>query len=60
MTGAFVDAAELMARACGLPGYRFAVIGHPIAADTDEQLRQKAVDLADQAIDLLFDTPPPG
>ena len=61
MTTAFVDGAEIMARACGLPGYRFAIIDHPVASATDEELRQRAVDLVAQACQLLLDgaTPPP-
>ena len=55
MTSAFVDAAEIMARACGLPGYRFAVIAHPVASATDEELRQRAVELIAQARQLLFE-----
>jgi len=59
MTSAFVDAAELMARACGLPGYRFAVIAHPVASATDEQLRQQAVALVDQTVGLLLEPATP-
>jgi hypothetical protein len=53
MTDAFVDGAELMATALGLPGYRFAVIGHPISSATDEELRAKAVDAVKQALAIL-------
>jgi hypothetical protein len=53
MTDAFVDGAELMATALGLPGYRFAVIGHPISSATDEELRAKAVDAVNQALAIL-------
>jgi hypothetical protein len=60
MTSAFADAADLMARACGLPGYRFAVIAHPVASATDEQLRQRAVELVDQAVALLLEPATPG
>ena len=42
ITSAFVDAAALMARACGLPGYGFAVVGHPISSAKDEELVDKA------------------
>jgi hypothetical protein len=30
MTERFVSAAEMMCRVLGMPGYKFAVIGHPI------------------------------
>lgn len=60
MTTGFVDAAEIMARACGLPGYRFAVITHPVASATDDELRDRAADAMRQAVDLLLFVPPPG
>ena len=54
MTTGFVDAAEIMARACGLPGYRFVVIEHPVASATDEQLRERAVIAVETGVELLF------
>ena len=42
MTDRFVRSAELMGELNGLPGYPFAVIGHPVANNSDEVLRQKA------------------
>ena len=42
MTDRFVRSAEVMGELNGLPGYPFAVIGHPIANNSDEVLRQKA------------------
>ena len=53
MTGAFVDGAGLMATALGAPGYRFAVIDHPIAAATDSELADKAEVTVEQAAELL-------
>jgi hypothetical protein len=38
MTTRFVSAAELIARVLGFPGYRFAVIPHPISSTTDAGL----------------------
>jgi len=38
MTERFASAAELMAKVLGLPGYGFAVIGHPISSASDEVL----------------------
>ncbi len=37
----------------GLPGYPFAVIGHPIANDSDEALRVKAGIAVKQIVALL-------
>jgi hypothetical protein len=54
MTDAFVATADALARACGMPGYPFAVIGHPIAPDGDEALRQKAAEALHQCQELLL------
>ena len=53
MTDRFVRTAELMATACGLPGYRFAVVAHPISSNDDGALRTKAEDAVRQCVDLL-------
>ena len=49
ITDRFVDTANLMAEVCGMPGYRFAVVGHPFASDTREQLQRKAEEAVRQA-----------
>jgi hypothetical protein len=54
MTSRFVSAAELMARVLGMPGYRFAVIDHPISSASDEQLAAYARATIDQARALLL------
>ncbi len=56
MTSRFVSAAELMAKVLGMPGYKFAVIGHPISSASDEQLAQYARATIDQARELLLRT----
>ena len=53
MTTRFVSAAELMARVLGFPGYRFAVISHPISSASDDRLRTMAEATAEQARGLL-------
>lgn len=53
MTDRFVRSAELMSELNGLPGYPFAVIGHPIANNTDAVLRQKAELVVGQLLPLL-------
>ncbi len=53
MTDAFVDTADALARACGMPGYPFAVIRHPIAGDDDEALRRKATEAVRHCVELL-------
>jgi hypothetical protein len=54
MTKNFVSAAELMCRVLGMPGYPFAVIGHPISSASDEQLAEYARLTIDQARKLLL------
>ena len=53
MTSAFVDGAQLMAGALGAAGYGFAVIDHPIASATSEQLAGRARAVLEQARALL-------
>ncbi len=54
MTERFVSAAELMGRALGMPGYQFAVIGHPISSASPQQLADYTRDVIDQAEKLLL------
>lgn len=42
MTTRFVSAAELMSRVLGLPGYKFAVIDHPVSSASDDGLKRAA------------------
>jgi hypothetical protein len=53
MTDRFVRSAEVMGELNGLPGYPFAVIGHPIANNSDEVLRQKAAVAVARIVPLL-------
>jgi hypothetical protein len=54
MTDAFTATADALAKACGMSGYRFAVIGHPIAPDDDEALRRKAAEAVRQCQEILL------
>ena len=53
MTDAFVATADALAQACGLPGYPFTVISHPIAPDDDQALRAKAAAAVTRCVELL-------
>ena len=53
ITTAFVDGADLMARALGVPGYRYAVISHPISSAGDDELAAQALETLRQAQVLL-------
>lgn len=55
ITSAFADAAALMARVCGMPGYGFAVVEHPISSANDEELADKARHALVQAERLLLE-----
>ncbi|MBL8673801.1 MAG: hypothetical protein IPK81_04115 [Rhodospirillales bacterium] len=54
MTTRFTTAAEIMARALGMTGYRFAVIDHPVSSATDEGLRAMARVAAGEVRRLLL------
>ena len=54
MTDRFVDTARLMATACGLPDYPFAVVPHPISSDGDAALHAKAEDAVAQCVHILL------
>ena len=53
MTSRFVSAAELMSNVLGAPGYKFAVVDHPVSSASDMELANKAkkvVELIDELI----------
>jgi hypothetical protein len=54
MTTRFSSAAELMSRVLGVPGFRFAVIDHPISSATDELLEAYARATIAQAREILL------
>ena len=54
MTARFVSAAELMARVLGVPGFRFAVIDHPISSASDEELAARARATIEQARGIIL------
>jgi len=53
MTDRFIESARLMAEVCGLPGYPFAVIPHPISSRSDAELRASAEEAARQCDIIL-------
>jgi len=54
MTTRFVSAAEMMSRVLGMPGYRFAIIDHPVSSASDAELAQRAIATLDQSRSLLM------
>ena len=57
MTDRFERSARVVAQVNGLPDYPFAVIGHPVANDSDEALRLKAVEAVRQIVPILTQRP---
>ena len=53
MTDRFVRSAQLVGELNGLPGYPFAVIGHPVANNDDATLRVKAQAAVQDIVRLL-------
>ena len=54
MTTRFVSAAEMMSRVLGMPGYRFAVIDHPVSSATDGELAARAKATLEQGRAMLI------
>ena len=54
MTSRFVSAAELMSNVLGAPGYKFAVIDHPVSSASDTELANKAEKVVELIDDLIL------
>jgi hypothetical protein len=54
MTDRFEPSARAMAELNGMPDYPYAVIPHPIANDSDEDLRRKAEAVVERLVSLLI------
>ena len=55
ITAPFVLTAEAMARLCGMPGYPYAVIAHPIGSLAAADLAARADGIASRIEALLID-----
>ena len=53
ITDVFEKTGKAMARTWGLPDFRFLMMPHPIANLTEEQLDQRARDIAPEVVRLL-------
>lgn len=49
----FIDAADVQARALGLPDVRRVIVPHPIQDATDDEMRAKADAVVDQVLAAL-------
>ena len=54
ITDRFVPTAKAMATVQGMSDYPFAVIPHPIASNTEQTLREKAVEAVRQCVEILL------
>jgi hypothetical protein len=52
-TNQFADAAEVQAKALGLPDLRCVFVQHPIADNEDDEIRRKADRIVDQLVSAL-------
>lgn len=59
ITDRFEATAKAMAELNGLPGYPFAIIAHPIANNSAEELCAKAEEAVRQIVPLLMERPAP-
>jgi hypothetical protein len=53
ITDRFIPSAKEIASIEGLPDYPFAVIAHPIAGNTDDELKAKAEQALDTIVRIL-------
>ena len=53
VTKPFNSQAKAMANLLGLPGYKYAVIGHPMGSLTDAQVLDRSKEGIDQVVKLL-------
>jgi hypothetical protein len=58
ITEPFIPTARAAAKLGGMPDYPSAVIAHPIASDTEEELRIKAEQVVIQCVPLLTEPRP--
>lgn len=53
ITHVFRNTAQAMTRMMGVPDYRYVVAQHPLSSLTDEQVKQRASELADEVEAIL-------
>lgn len=53
ITSAFTASGNAMAKAQGYPGYRYAMIQHPLSSLTLEEVEQRAREVLPELLDIL-------
>ena len=57
ITHVFLNTAQAMTRMMGVPDYRYIVAQHPLSSLTDEEVKQRAAELADEVESILTGAP---
>jgi hypothetical protein len=57
ITHVFLNTAQAMTRMMGVPEYRYVVAQHPLSSLTDEEVKQRAAELADEVESILTGVP---
>ena len=57
ITHVFLNTAQAMTRMMGVPDYRYVVAQHPLSSLTDDEVKQRAVELADEVEAILIAQP---
>ena len=57
ITHVFRNTAQAMTRMMGVPDYRYVVAQHPLSSLTDEEVKQRASELADEVEAILTGQP---
>jgi len=55
VTDPFIETGRAMAKAWGIPHYKFLAIPHPIANLTEEELNQRAREISPKVVQLLLE-----
>ena len=53
LTTSFTRSGDAMARRYGFPGYRYAMVQHPLGGVSPEECKQKAAEVLDDVIGIL-------
>ena len=56
ITESFVPTADAMAALRGAPGYKYATTAHPVAALTEDKVKERAAQVLDDVVALLTDS----
>ena len=55
LTTSFTRSGDAMARRYGFPGYRYAMVKHPLGGVSPDECKQKAGEVLDEVIEIIAD-----